>query len=95
MKRSYNNGLVLLRFLGVFAILVGTFGIAYAALMLALRLFGLEGELMDSLWSEALRSVVTGPFWVACGFITLKLSPRLARWIARPCIEEQTSSGSP
>jgi hypothetical protein len=88
MRRSYNNGLVLLRFVGVFAILVGTFGIAYAALMLALRLFGLEGELMGSLWSEALRSFVTGPIWVACGLITLKLSPGLASWISRPCLEE-------
>ena len=85
MERSYNNGLVLVRLVGALAVMFGAFGTAFGLLVVALRILGLEGKFLDSLWQEAIRSLAIGPLWLLCGSILMWISPRLARWIAKPC----------
>ena len=88
MTRPYNNALVLVRFLGVLFIVIGTMGFAYIAYSVIFFASGGPRWLVDPALYYSAQGFFGNPLYLIAGALLLWKSVPIARYIAKYCEAE-------
>jgi len=83
--------LLLVRFLGLIALLLGVIWIAYVVAAFCLLASGAPQWITTGVWQYMPYALSCGPIWLLAGIALLRFSPRLARFVAKG-VEGQAGS---
>jgi len=87
MNKSYNIALVLIRFFGLAATLMGIMWLVNIAATFTITLLGAPDSMTRPLWHIASQGVLSGPIWGITGVAVLRFSRRLANFVAQGAID--------
>ena len=91
MNKPFETALIFLRLFGFICIFLSATGFAFVAgVLVFINFLGTPGWFLQSVAPYAVTSFISSPIWLIGGFIIIKFSRRLARFVAKASESNET-----